>query len=54
MIRNLAKKTTFVNHYSFHLMDPECGHVTIKLSRHPLFGVQVILNGHEHSPVRPG
>ena len=23
MIRSLAKRTTFVNHYSFHLMDPE-------------------------------
>lgn len=47
-IRNLAKKKAFVNHYSFHLMDPEWGHVTIKMSGHPPFGAQVILNGHEY------
>jgi hypothetical protein len=52
VIRNLAKKTTFVNHYSFHLMDPEWGHVTIKMSGHPPFGAQVILNGHEHVACR--
>ena len=45
---NLAKKQTFVNHYSFHIMDPDWGHVTIKMSGHPPFGAQVILNGHEH------
>jgi hypothetical protein len=32
VIRNLRKKRSFVNHYSFHLMDPEWGHVTIKMS----------------------
>jgi hypothetical protein len=47
-IRNLAKKKTYVNHYSFHIIDPICGHVTIKISGHPPFGAQVILNGHEH------
>ena len=47
-IRNLAKKKAFVNHYSFHIMDPEWGHLTIKLSGHPPFGAQVILNGHEY------
>lgn len=47
-IRNLAKKKSYVNHYSFHLMDPTWGHVTIKMSGHPPFGAQVILNGHEH------
>jgi hypothetical protein len=52
VIRNLAKKTTFVNHYSFHLMDPEWGHMTIKMSGHPPFGAQVILNGHEHVACR--
>ncbi len=52
VIRNLAKKTTFVNHYSFHLMDPEWGHVTIKMSGHPPFGAQVILNGHEYVACR--
>src|SRR5262249_33463802 len=29
-------------------MDPEWGHVTIKMSGHPPFGAQVILNGHEY------
>ena len=32
VIRNPEKKTAFVNHYSFHIMDPTWGHVTIKLS----------------------
>lgn len=45
---NLAKKVAFVNHYSFHIMDPQWGHVTIKMSGHPPFGAQVILNGHEY------
>ena len=48
VIRNLEKTRQFVNHYSFHIMDPTCGHVTIKISGHPPFGAQVILNGHEY------
>jgi hypothetical protein len=48
VIRNLEKKRPFVNHYSFHIMDPIWGHVTIKMSGHPPFGAQVILNGHEY------
>ena len=47
VIGNLAKKTAYVNHYSFHIMDPEWGHLTIKMSGHPPFGAQVICNGHE-------
>jgi len=47
VICNLAKKTAYVNHYSFHIMDPDWGHLTIKMSGHPPFGAQVILNGHE-------
>jgi len=47
VIANLEKKTAFVNHYSFHIIDPEWGHLTIKMSGHPPFGAQVILNGHE-------
>src|ERR1700730_9626258 len=38
----------YVNHYSFHILDPEWGHVTIKISGHPPFPAQVILNGHEY------
>jgi hypothetical protein len=49
LIGNIAKKTTFVNHYSFHIMDPAWGHVTIKMSPHPPFPAQVILNDHEYA-----
>jgi hypothetical protein len=48
VIGNIAKKTAFVNHYSFHIMDSQWGHVTIKMSGHPPFGAQIILNGHEY------
>ncbi|MGH3887984.1 MAG: hypothetical protein ACRDSZ_15720 [Pseudonocardiaceae bacterium] len=48
VIVNLAKKMAFVNHYSFHIMDPQWGHVTIKMAGHPPFAAQVILNGHEY------
>lgn len=37
----------YVNHYSFHILDRDWGHVTIKISGHPPFPAQVILNGHE-------
>jgi hypothetical protein len=37
----------YVNHYSFHILDPEWGHLTIKISGHPPFPAQIILNGHE-------
>jgi hypothetical protein len=42
------KPMPYVNHYSFHILDPEWGHVTIKISGHPPFPAQVILNGHEY------
>jgi hypothetical protein len=48
VIGNIAKKTAFVNHYSFHMMDPQWGHVTIKMSGHSPFGAQIILHGHEY------
>jgi DNA-binding transcriptional ArsR family regulator len=38
----------YVNHYFFHIMDPEWGHVTIRLCPHPPFNAQIILNGHEY------
>ncbi len=37
----------YVNHYHFHFIDPDWGHLTIKMSGHPPFGLQVMLNGHE-------
>jgi hypothetical protein len=38
----------FVNHYSFHIMDRQWGHVTIKVCGHPPFKAMVMLNGHEY------
>jgi hypothetical protein len=48
VITNLEKKTEYVNHYAFHLLDPDWGHVTIKMSGHPPFSAQITLNGHEY------
>ena len=30
------------------MMDPDWGHVVIKISGHPPFGAQIILNGHNY------
>src|SRR5258708_22368555 len=38
----------YVNHYWFHILDPDWGHFTIKMSGHPPFSAQVMLNGHEY------
>ena len=48
-VPHLQRKTPWplVNHYHFHFIDREWGQVTIKMSGHPPFGLQVILNGHE-------
>ena len=43
-----TKEADALNHYSFHILDPEWGHITIKISGHPPFPAQVILNGHEY------
>jgi len=45
---HLEKKTPYVTHYSFHILDRDRGHVTIKISGHPPFPAQVMLNGHEY------
>ncbi len=47
-IVNIERRSEYVNHYSFQIMDPTWGHVTIKMSGHPPFGAQIILNGHEY------
>lgn len=47
-LRELVQQKPYVKHYSFHLLDREWGHVTIKMSGHPPFGAQIILNGHEY------
>jgi hypothetical protein len=44
---NIERRREYVNHYSFHIIDPTWCHVTIKMSGHPPFGAQIILNGHE-------
>src|SRR5438477_1978048 len=44
----LKKPMPYVNHYSFHILHPDWGHLTIKISGHPPFPAQVILNGHEY------
>lgn len=48
VIQNLESKKCFINHYSFHILDPDWGHITIKIAGHPPFGAQIILNGHEY------
>ena len=47
-IANIERKTTYVNHYHFQIMDPHWGHIVIRMSGHPPFGAQVILNGHDY------
>ena len=47
VIQNLVARWPYINYYSFHIMDPEWGHITIKMAGHPPFGTQIILNGHE-------
>jgi hypothetical protein len=47
-IMNIRRKTQYVKHYYFHILDPDWGHVTIRMSGHPPFGAQVILNGHDY------
>jgi hypothetical protein len=51
VITRLEKKREYVYHYGFHIMDPAFGHLVIKMSGHPPFGAQVILNGHAYVAV---
>jgi len=46
---HLQRKTPwpYINHYHFHIIDAQWGHITIKISGHPPFGMQIMLNGHE-------
>ncbi|MCK5266653.1 MAG: hypothetical protein KAR07_00670 [Spirochaetes bacterium] len=45
---------SYINHYSFHIIDQKWGHITIKISGHFPFGAQIILNGHEWVERRKG
>ncbi|HKN30649.1 MAG TPA: hypothetical protein VJY34_23350, partial [Roseiarcus sp.] len=38
---HLERKTPYVNHYSFHILDRDWGHITIKLSGHPFARARV-------------
>jgi len=40
------------NHYSFHILDAEWGHITIKISGHPPFPAQIMLTATSMSPAR--
>lgn len=44
---NLRKKQSFVNHYFFHIIDKQWGHITVRMCSHPPFNCMFILNGHE-------
>lgn len=41
------KRGTLVNHYYFHIVDPQWGHVMVRICGHPPFAARVALNGHE-------
>jgi hypothetical protein len=43
--QKLVAKTAFVKHCSLHLVAPDGGQLTIKMSGHPPFGAQIILHG---------
>jgi hypothetical protein len=45
---HLTKHYRYINHLFFHIMDPEWGHMTIRISGHPPFRAMIILNGHEY------
>lgn len=44
---HLESKLEYVKHYHFQIIDPEWGHLSIRMSGHPPFPALVMLNGHE-------
>ena len=50
-LTSIEKKTGYVCHYSFHIMDPAWGHMVIKMSGHPPWPARVILDGREYVAV---
>src|SRR5262249_24052088 len=38
------KNWPLINHYHFHLVDKQWGHLMVRMSGHPPFGAQVLLN----------
>ena len=45
---NIKTELVWVNHFAFHIRDPEWGHLTIKICGHPPFPAQISLNGHDY------
>jgi hypothetical protein len=43
------KPMPYVNPYSFHILDPDWGHLTIKISGHPPFPAQMRIHGRSRS-----
>jgi hypothetical protein len=41
------KRWPLINHYHFHIIDKQWGHLLVRNRGHPPFGAQVLLNGHE-------
>jgi hypothetical protein len=41
------KRGALVNHYYFHIVDPQWGHITIRICGHPPFPALIMLNAHE-------
>ena len=39
----------FIYYYSFHILDPDWGHLVIRMSSHAPFSAQILLNGHEYA-----
>lgn len=48
-IQNLRHRDPWphVQHYYFQIVDPEWGHIMVRICGYPPFGAQVVLNGHE-------
>ena len=42
------KATPYVNHFYFHMIDSDWGHLVIRMCAHPPFNAQILLNGHEY------
>ena len=53
-IRRIKRKVPrpWVNHYAFHIMDRDWGHMIIRFCPHPPFNALVILNGQSGWPRR--
>jgi hypothetical protein len=41
------KPWPYVQHYHFHIQDPQWGHMQIRMSGYPPYGIHVTFNGHE-------